>query len=512
MSNKTIQLLRSSTIYTSLDSAKTALNSKLTGLQPGEPAIAYYKEDGVTRAILGIGGTAATLFINDIEVGALIAAAKSELIDGATSNADTLKKLEDKINALDLSSVGGTGKVITTISQTDGKVSATAIDLKATNVAYDNTSDTQISSATTVSAAIKELDSAIKKSNEAQKSYKIVSAATTDTNVKEAYKIQVSNNGSEYADVEGSQVIKIYKDSSLMELHVVKEDANGTYTVDGKKYSVDSSGQILLYVYVDTTGTKKYAVVNLAHFLMENEFNNGLKVTNGVVGVLLDSGNESFLTVSDNGIKLSGVQTAIDTAKQAAIDTVVGKSGDATTANTVYGAKAYADNAVSTAVESLDSDVTSTGGARVTVKVSELNGKITGVTVTENDIAKASTLTTETNRAKSAEDTIEASVGLSAAGAHNATTGNYTSGATTIVGEISALDTQVKKNADAIATLDANAIDVVSGNGITVTEGGTNNTVHTVAVKIKDNDPILEVTSSGVAVKTEALWDCGEWS
>lgn len=297
-----------------------------------------------------------------------------------------------------------------------------------------------------------------------------------------------------------------------MELHVVKEDANGTYTVDGKKYSVDSNGQILLYVYIDATGTEKYAVVNLAHFLMENEFNNGLQVTDGVVSVKIDSASETFLTVSNDGIKLSGVQTAIDTAKKAAIDTVVGKSTDTKDSNTVYGAKAYADNAVSTAVESLDADVTSTGGARVTVKVSELNGKITGVTVTENDIAKASSLTTEVNRAKGAEDTIEASVGLSAAGAHNKTSGNYTSGATTIVGEISALDTQVKKNADAIATLDANAIDVVSGNGITVTESGTNNTVHTVAVKIKDKDPILEVTSSGVAVKIDALWDCGEWS
>lgn len=512
MSNKTIQLLRSSTIYTSLDSAKKALNSKLSGLQAGEPALAYYKENEVTYAILGIGGGGATLFLNEVEVSALIAAAKSEIINGATTNADTLKKLEDKINALDLSSVGGSGKVITTISQADGKVSATAIDLKAANVAYDKKGDTQISSATTVSAAIKELDSAIKKSNEAQKSYKIVSFATTDTNVKEAYKIQVSNNGSEYADVDGSQVIKIYKDSSLMELHVVKEDANGTYTVDGKKYSVDSNGQILLYVYIDATGTEKYAVVNLAHFLMENEFNNGLQVTNGVVSVKIDSASETFLTVSNDGIKLSGVQTAIDTAKKAAIDTVVGKSTDTKDSNTVYGAKAYADNAVSTAVESLDADVTSTGGARVTVKVSELNGKITGVTVTENDIAKASSLTTEVNRAKGAEDTIEASVGLSAAGAHNKTSGNYTSGATTIVGEISALDTQVKKNADAIATLDANAIDVVSGNGITVTESGTNNTVHTVAVKIKDKDPILEVTSSGVAVKIDALWDCGEWS
>lgn len=60
-------------------------------------------------------------------------------------------------------------------------------------------------------------------------------------------------------------------------------------------------------------------------------------------------------------------------------------------------------------------------------------------------------MTTEVNRAKGAEDKIEASVGLAADGSHVKTTGNYTSGATTVVGEIAALDRQVKANADAIA-------------------------------------------------------------
>lgn len=43
------------------------------------------------------------------------------------------------------------------------------------------------------------------------------------------------------------------------------------------------------------------------------------------------------------------ITTAISTAKQEAIDTVVGNSGDAKTANTVYGAKAFATDAATTA-------------------------------------------------------------------------------------------------------------------------------------------------------------------
>ena len=58
-------------------------------------------------------------------------------------------------------------------------------------------------------------------------------------------------------------------------------------------------------------------------------------------------------------------------------------------------------------------------------------------------------------------DTIEASVGLSEDGAHVTTTGNYTSAATTVVGEIAALDAQVKVNTDAIGVL--NGVDTVPG-------------------------------------------------
>lgn len=58
---------------------------------------------------------------------------------------------------------------------------------------------------------------------------------------------------------------------------------------------------------------------------------------------------------------------------------------------------------------------------------------------------------------RAAIDKVEASVGLAADGSHVTTGGNYTSGASTVVGEIAALDTQVKKNADAIAVETARA-------------------------------------------------------
>ena len=69
-----------------------------------------------------------------------------------------------------------------------------------------------------------------------------------------------------------------------------------------------------------------------------------ISASNVIFGVV-DGTSEGFLTVGANGFKLSGVQAAINSAKS----DVIGVSGDAAAADTIYGAKAYADNAVSTA-------------------------------------------------------------------------------------------------------------------------------------------------------------------
>ena len=101
---------------------------------------------------------------------------------------------------------------------------------------------------------------------------------------------------------------------------------------------------------------------------------------------------------------------------------VIGASGDASTANTIYGAKKYAEekaNAAKSGAEAtasadatakanqaladakayvgeeiakLDADVTSAETGKVKVQVVEVDGKVTEVHVTESDIASAATL------------------------------------------------------------------------------------------------------------------------
>ena len=229
-------------------------------------------------------------------------------VDGSVSN-----KIKVAIEGLDVNAIGGDGKVITTISETNGVIAATAIDLAAENVAataIEASDETVAVEGTNVKAQISSLAQSIKSVSGAAKSYSI--SAITDTteitalglgaNVREAYQL---------VDEDGTQAgatIKIYKDSSLKEVNLV--------------------GQELQFTYILTDGSENTVGVDVSTFLAESEFKNGLEVVNHLVNVKIDSNSETFLTVGENGVKLSGVQEAIDKAAAKAT-TKVEKAADA---------------------------------------------------------------------------------------------------------------------------------------------------------------------------------------
>ena len=284
--------------------------------------------------------------------------------------------VESQINAaidkLDVPEVGGTGKVITTVSETDGKIAAIAIDLTAVNVAAESTlaSDNAVAvTGTTVKDQIASLAASIKTVSKDAKSYSVKKltpeevTALGETNVREAYKL-IDNNSAQAGDI-----IKIYKDSSLK--------------------SVALNDQILNFTYILDNGSESTVGVDVSNFLAESEFKNGLEVVNHVVNVKVDAASEDFLTVGAAGVKLSGVQDAINQAKSdligdaAAEYNTLGKLEDkilevdakASGAHTVVNAKAD-------------------GFVKVTVAKSE-DKTHNIVTVTEDDIASATNLTNE---------------------------------------------------------------------------------------------------------------------
>ena len=222
------------------------------------------------------------------------------------------------------------------------------------------------------------------------------------------------------------------------------------------------SGTFLVFTFNTDAGGK---VINLDVTSLIDVYTdgNGISVTGKVIAAKLATSTEAFLTVDADGIKLSGVQAAINAAKQE-VQTAIDEEETART---------DADEVLQAAI-----------------------------------------------------DKVEASVGLATDGSHVTASGNYTSGASTVVGEIAALDTQVKKNVDAIAAETARAtkaeqqlqeaidavenaaISVAAGNGINISGSGTEKTITAVA---KVSDPMIEVTNEGIGLKDDAVFDCGTY-
>ena len=408
----------------------------------------------------------------------------SSITANTTAIANEVTNREAAINGLNAEIKGGAGKFIQSVKEEKGVITAVGADLTAAAVAYDKTSDKVIAKATDVSAAIKELDAKVAENKAAELTYKTVKLTTeevtalADVNVKEAYKVVSVDKAGKETTV--GDIIKIYKDSALVSIDYTE--------VDDKK----QKGQFLKYVYTLADGTEKTVYVDMSKLVDQAEVENGIQAVDGKLSIKLAEGNEeAFLTVDDKGLKLSGVQTAIGNAQKAVQDNLDAEitrakgeenknaaaiaklNGTAATDGSV--AKAVADaktellgdaadeyntfGKLEDKIQALDvkatkahTEVVAKATGHVTVAVADSIDKTHKVvTISEDDIASAKALTTEVGRATDAENKIEGSVGLADDGSHVKATGNYTSDATTVVGEIAALDTQVKANADAIA-------------------------------------------------------------
>lgn len=320
--------------------------------------------------------------------------AASNTIAGAKKHADTLNtamntrvnaletavgeggsvatQITKAIEALDVEAVGGTGKVITTVSETDGKIAATAIDLTAASVAATATeaSGTAVAvTGTNVADQIASLAASIKTVSNDAKSYRVKKltgdevTALGESNVRDAYQLFDEDN------TQAGDIIKIYKDSSLKEVNLV--------------------GQELKFTYILADGSENTVGVDVSTFLAESEFGNGLKVVDHVVNVKVDDASETFLTVGVDGVKLSGVQAAIDKAKTDLI-------GDAAAEYNTLGKLEDKIQEVDAKASGAHTVVNAKADGHVIVTVNKSEDKSHDiVTVTENDIASAAALTSE---------------------------------------------------------------------------------------------------------------------
>ena len=213
-----------------------------------------------------------------------------------------------------------------------------------------------------------------------------------------------------------------------------------------------------------------YEILDATSIIDVYKNGNGLDLSGHTFSVKLAQGSENFLTVDGNGVKLSGVTAAIAAAAASA----------------------------KTEVKKADND------QHINVTSAATDGHVT-YTISSNNIASATELTN-----------VKKNVGLGADGSHTQTSGNYTSSATTVTGEIAALDTQVKKNETSITTLNSQVSEFngkinknapKGSNAITVTEGNNGSTI---AVKLSGTDSGLVIKNDGLAINFETLeLDCG---
>lgn len=155
-----------------------------------------------------------------------------------------------------------------------------------------------------------------------------------------------------------------------------------------------------LTITFNTDSGKETITVDLSSLVDTYTAGNGIAIDKNAVSIKVDPTSEKFLSVDTAGVKISGVQSAIDAAK----DAVVGEDTDTATSNTVHGAKAYAASLASNyataaqgkkADSALQSITKGTDGSYVTTTVGAKsnNSQTIATSVTVQAISSASSTT-----------------------------------------------------------------------------------------------------------------------
>lgn len=227
-------------------------------------------------------------------------AAESDIRSAITAEQNRAQNSEQELKGLIEKNADNTTKISEALeTETQARIDADATE-KTERQSEDNAIKASITTEVNrATAAETTLDNKIE-------SVKIVKVDSSDNTIAASYQLQL--NG----EAKGA-TIDIAKDQSIKDIEVL--DMNATLNSDGTINAGSPAGTTALcIVYILADGSYKLAKLDYSKFLEEAEFADGLTVKDHKVYVKVDSSSESFLTVSSTGVKLSGVQTAINTA------------------------------------------------------------------------------------------------------------------------------------------------------------------------------------------------------
>lgn len=228
-------------------------------------------------------------------------------------------------------------------------------------------------------------------SNGLKANVSLKSVTPSSTNVREEYQLIGTD------DVKlGDTTIKIYKDSAYKEIYLGSEgDSIDTATGDITKKTKGETGydgHHLNYAYMKAEGTYDLVKVDVSALIPETIYGDGLDVLeNNKIIVKKDTESDSFLTISSNGVKISGISDAISAVESDAADRlsdeakhrrdVDGQQGDSyvSNANTSYITTASslneADVKLDAAIKQIDTDMLTNVVAGQGLTVSEKTNK-----------------------------------------------------------------------------------------------------------------------------------------
>lgn len=108
---------------------------------------------------------------------------------------------------------------------------------------------------------------------------------------------------------------------------VISEFDAAEFIKDGmlEKVEKDDTNNTITFTWNTDSGKTQTTVIDIDDLVEVYTAGNGINISNFEVSVKIDNASEGFLTVGNDGVKLSGVQTAIDNAKDAAIADAKGK-------------------------------------------------------------------------------------------------------------------------------------------------------------------------------------------
>ena len=153
---------------------------------------------------------------------------------------------------------------------------------------------------------------------------------------------KLADNDTTYSVAEGEKVLKLNDtvfsteislkhENGMISLtgiggEVIAEFSDADFVKDSVLEDVEykAETQEIIFTWKTVDGTTKTDAVSVADFVQVYTAGQGLELSNNEFAIKIDGESESFLTVGANGLKVAGVQDAIDSAKNAAIENAAG--------------------------------------------------------------------------------------------------------------------------------------------------------------------------------------------